>query len=227
MQSQALEMQSHRISMLEHAVKQGNPTGERDADARAPGRPSHYQDAASPALHGPGDDGYSSPEDAQIASGHKPPVRVSLDEAQRTLREMQNDDDADIVPGAVVPAGEPAMPINHTTLAGLLLGWTPIRERVQPFLDEAGIRYIDEYPHPPRRAARPHPHLRSRRGLRPQVSRGQGRLGRPRNHLGLLPEHHHRVPGGQGRRHHRHLVTVARRVVGPDGRSQPAGLGRA
>ncbi|KAJ0128071.1 hypothetical protein HZ326_28827, partial [Fusarium oxysporum f. sp. albedinis] len=62
--------------------------------------------------------------------------------ALRTMAE----DEMEIEPGPPVSPGEPAIPINHTTLAGLLLEWPSIRELTKHHVEREGIRYISEYP---------------------------------------------------------------------------------
>lgn len=57
-----------------------------------------------------------------------------------------DEDEVETEPGPPVPPGEPAIPINHTTLAGLLLGWSSIRELTKHHLERNGVRYISEYP---------------------------------------------------------------------------------
>lgn len=56
------------------------------------------------------------------------------------------EDEVEAEPGPPVPPGEPAIPINHTTLAGLLLDWPTIRELTKHHIERAGIRYIGEFP---------------------------------------------------------------------------------
>ncbi|KAG6005820.1 hypothetical protein E4U21_007592 [Claviceps maximensis] len=56
------------------------------------------------------------------------------------------EDELEQEPGEPVPPGEPAIPMNHTTLAGLLLQWPIIRDIVKPHLEPAGIRHVTEYP---------------------------------------------------------------------------------
>ncbi|EXL39362.1 hypothetical protein FOCG_18035 [Fusarium oxysporum f. sp. radicis-lycopersici 26381] len=59
---------------------------------------------------------------------------------------MVAEDDMEVEPGPPVAPGEPAIPINHTTLAGLLLEWTSIRELTKHHVEREGVRYISEYP---------------------------------------------------------------------------------
>jgi hypothetical protein len=60
--------------------------------------------------------------------------------------QMMVEDDPETEPGPPVPPGEPAIPINHTTLAGLLLEWPAIRDMTKYHLEREGIRFIGEYP---------------------------------------------------------------------------------
>lgn len=62
------------------------------------------------------------------------------------MRLMADDDEMEAEPGPPVAPGEPAIPINHTTLAGLLLEWPCIRDLVKPHLESSGIRHPSEYP---------------------------------------------------------------------------------
>ena len=59
---------------------------------------------------------------------------------------MMAEDEVEAEPGPPVPPGEPAIPINHTTLAGLLLDWPTIRELTKHHIEREGIRYISEFP---------------------------------------------------------------------------------
>ncbi|KPA35556.1 hypothetical protein FLAG1_11735 [Fusarium langsethiae] len=67
--------------------------------------------------------------------------------ATSTLKtESSVEDKMEVEPGPPVPPGEPAIPINHTTLAGLLLEWPSIRELTKHHVEREGVRYISEYP---------------------------------------------------------------------------------
>ncbi|RYC77758.1 hypothetical protein BFJ63_vAg19368, partial [Fusarium oxysporum f. sp. narcissi] len=59
---------------------------------------------------------------------------------------MTAEEEMEVEPGPPVPPGEPAIPINHTTLAGLLLEWPSIRELTKHHVEREGVRYISEYP---------------------------------------------------------------------------------
>ncbi|EPE10638.1 c6 zinc finger domain containing protein [Ophiostoma piceae UAMH 11346] len=74
---------------------------------------------------------------------------LSPDEAHRIMQQMQEMQEhffLSVEPGPAVAPGEPAIPAHHTTLAGLLLTWPTIRERVQHLLIKEGIDYPLEYP---------------------------------------------------------------------------------
>jgi hypothetical protein len=66
--------------------------------------------------------------------------------AERAPMRVMAEDEPETEPGPPVPPGEPAIPINHTTLAGLLLNWPYIRDIAKPHLETQGIRYATEYP---------------------------------------------------------------------------------
>ncbi|EMT72603.1 Activator of stress proteins 1 [Fusarium odoratissimum] len=59
---------------------------------------------------------------------------------------MMAEDEMEVEPGPPVPPGEPAIPINHTTLAGLLLEWPSIRELTKHHVEREGVQCISEYP---------------------------------------------------------------------------------
>ncbi|KAI1334259.1 hypothetical protein F5Y15DRAFT_429547 [Xylariaceae sp. FL0016] len=69
---------------------------------------------------------------------------LSLGEAQEAIRHM-NGDDIEDQPGLSIMPGKPAMPLNHTTLANLLLKWPSIYNMVQHHLQAEKINYIDEF----------------------------------------------------------------------------------
>ncbi|PFH62617.1 hypothetical protein XA68_12869 [Ophiocordyceps unilateralis] len=61
-------------------------------------------------------------------------------------RHLATEDELEAEPGRPVTPGEPAIPINHTTLAGLLLEWPPIEEITRQHVERLGIRHVREYP---------------------------------------------------------------------------------
>ncbi|TQW00715.1 hypothetical protein V2A60_001767 [Cordyceps javanica] len=56
------------------------------------------------------------------------------------------EDEVETEPGPPPPLGEPAIPRNHTTLAGLLLDWPSIQEMTKHHVEREGITYVGEYP---------------------------------------------------------------------------------
>ncbi|KFA74515.1 hypothetical protein S40288_07421 [Stachybotrys chartarum IBT 40288] len=57
-----------------------------------------------------------------------------------------HEDETETNPGPVVLPGVPAIPINHTTVAGLLLEWPSIRDLTRHHLEKERVSYISEYP---------------------------------------------------------------------------------
>ena len=85
--------------------------------------------------------------------------------ARTTLRELAKDEEMeDEPPGPPVAPGQPAIPLNHTTLASMLLKWKPIKHLVQHHLGREGIKYEDEFPI----------QQEERRGLLRLFGRGEG-----------------------------------------------------
>lgn len=89
----------------------------------------------SPYANG-GDPGYT-PREHEIGMPH-PEI---YDQPMRMM-----DDDPDAEPGRPVPPGEPAIPINHTTLASLLLDWPSIKDLTRHHVEREGIKYVSEFP---------------------------------------------------------------------------------
>jgi hypothetical protein len=73
-------------------------------------------------------------------------VSAELMSTETAAMAFNTEDETEAEPGPPVPPGEPAIPINHTTLAGLLLDWDPIRELTRHHLEREGIKYVSEYP---------------------------------------------------------------------------------
>lgn len=86
---------------------------------------------------------HSQPRDRPVKSTETAPEAMSSDAAAMAFN---TEDDLEAEPGPPVPPGEPAIPINHTTLAGLLLDWDPIKELTRHHLEREGIRFVSEYP---------------------------------------------------------------------------------
>ncbi|KAK8145308.1 hypothetical protein G3M48_004636 [Beauveria asiatica] len=56
------------------------------------------------------------------------------------------EDEVETKPGPPPPLSEPAIPMNHTTPAGLLLNWPSIQELTKHHLEREGVGYVGEYP---------------------------------------------------------------------------------
>ncbi|KAG8664438.1 uncharacterized protein FPOAC1_013776 [Fusarium poae] len=83
--------------------------------------------------------------DASADHCYADPYRNHTSSESMPLR-MMAEDEMEVEPGPPVPPGEPAIPINHTTLAGLLLEWPSIRELTKHHVEREGVRFISEYP---------------------------------------------------------------------------------
>lgn len=81
---------------------------------------------------------YQEPLLERNLSGSVPPPSNKI--------QMMDDDEMETEPGPPVAPGEPAIPMNHTTLAGLLLDWPPIRALTQSHLERQGVKYAAEFP---------------------------------------------------------------------------------
>lgn len=92
-------------------------------------------------------------------------AHIAASQARDTLRELaKNEEMDDEPPGPPVAPGQPAIPLNHTTLASMLLKWKPIKQLVQHHLAREGIKYVDEFPI----------QQEERRGLLRLFGRGEG-----------------------------------------------------
>jgi hypothetical protein len=69
---------------------------------------------------------------------------MNVNEAQKIVRTM--DDEVEVPPGEFVGPGTPAIPMNHTTPAALLLKWHSIKTMLKPFLDQEGVKLVDDFP---------------------------------------------------------------------------------
>ncbi|KAG6014303.1 hypothetical protein E4U43_006683 [Claviceps pusilla] len=126
-------LESHlenRLSKLESCVSQHNG-GRTKSDSIA--------DEELRAMHG-------SQFPAEEGSEHHYYDETPREYPERPPMQLMAEDELEQEPGELVPPGEPAIPMNHTTLAGLLLNWPVIRDIVRPHLEPAGIRHVSEYP---------------------------------------------------------------------------------
>lgn len=79
---------------------------------------------------------FANPSDSDTMMNTEPPLPLR----------MMAEDEIEAEPGPPVPPGEPAIPINHTTLAGLLLDWPDIRELTASLIENEGIKFVGEFP---------------------------------------------------------------------------------
>ncbi|KAI0388322.1 hypothetical protein F5Y17DRAFT_470502 [Xylariaceae sp. FL0594] len=82
----------------------------------------------------------STPELTRVAEPD-----MSPDEVNKMLCRIV-EDNIEFCPGPTVKPGCPTMPLNHTTLASLLLNWKSISNMVQHILEAQHIRHVQEYP---------------------------------------------------------------------------------
>ncbi|RDA93725.1 hypothetical protein CP533_0214 [Ophiocordyceps camponoti-saundersi (nom. inval.)] len=101
-------------------------------------KPMSDHDVKSPSRHSP-----LSNASEHHYEASRDPVGIHSD---CVPRHVASEDELEAEPGPPVPPGEPAIPINHTTLAGKLLEWQPIEEMTRPHLESVGVRYTLDYP---------------------------------------------------------------------------------
>ncbi|KAI0016194.1 hypothetical protein F4780DRAFT_706188 [Xylariomycetidae sp. FL0641] len=132
--------QDHRLSAFEKQLDTKLQANANDLKVE-----SIEEDEKQESPHSPAG-GSKTAEDALSSPGGtivEPPLTV--DQAQATLRDV-DDDDLEAEPGLPVKPGKPAMPPNHTTHAGLLLKWRSIRGIVGHHLSCERIFHVDEFP---------------------------------------------------------------------------------
>ncbi|KAK3325156.1 hypothetical protein B0H66DRAFT_111245 [Apodospora peruviana] len=164
---------SQRISRLEHAVKRVAPSIEMQPDPmdEDDDRPMSADSTAHVV-----EDAYSS-SPGETMTGTQAPIGTQ--EARTITRNME--DETEPEPGPYVRPGVPAIPLNHTTLAALLLKWRSIQSLVQRYLDAENVKFVDEFPI----------RQEERRGLLRVWGRGEGldssRVNKETNHdLGMM-----------------------------------------
>lgn len=159
-----------RMKRLERALQKAVPNLNLDLDTE----PLQEDDVpvlrpvSAASREAPPEDGYfSSPGDAmtspEVGADTEAPA-IDAHEARKITRQIVDDDEMETVPGPQVLPGKPAIPLDHTTLAGLLLKWRSIQNMVQHHLDRENIKYIDEFPI----------RQEERRGLLRLFGRGEG-----------------------------------------------------
>lgn len=83
-------------------------------------------------------------EDTPYVADHTP--KYASQDAVALPDQTLPEDEVETEPGPVPPPGEPAIPMNHTTLAGLLLNWPSIKELTRHHVEREGVGYVGEYP---------------------------------------------------------------------------------
>ncbi|XXH03998.1 Autophagy protein 5 [Hypoxylon texense] len=130
--------QTQRMVNLETKVKQLNSGTDMKVESIEEEHPS-FDGSPIPMNKAQGEESLSSPGGTVVEPS------LTMDEAHATLQEA-NDDDMEANPGPLVTPGKPAMPLNHTTLAGLLLKWPSIERMVHHLMEAEKIFHPDEYP---------------------------------------------------------------------------------
>jgi hypothetical protein len=88
---------------------------------------------------------YTNGGEVEPYYSHESPRDMGMNDSHPHMR-LMTDDEVEAEPGPPVPPGEPAIPINHTTLASLLLEWPSIRELTKHHVEREGIKFISEFP---------------------------------------------------------------------------------
>ncbi|KAK3378604.1 hypothetical protein B0H63DRAFT_252269 [Podospora didyma] len=128
-----------RITRLEMAVKLVLP----NIDIQPPGSDAMQEDDDRPGSPDSAhvEDNFSS-SPGETMTGTQAPMGVI--EARTITRNMEDETEAE--PGPRVKPGVPAIPVNHTTLAALLLKWRSIENLVRHHLDAENVKFVDEFP---------------------------------------------------------------------------------
>ncbi|KAI1381026.1 hypothetical protein F4677DRAFT_452605 [Hypoxylon crocopeplum] len=136
---QANMSQNQRVANLETKVKQLNPGTDMKVESIEEEERPNFPESPEPTSKAQAEETLSSPGGTVVEPS------LTMDEAHATLQEA-NDDDMEDNPGPLVTPGKPAMPHNHTTLAGLLLKWPSIKRMVHHLMEAEKIFHPDEYP---------------------------------------------------------------------------------
>ncbi|KAK3686073.1 hypothetical protein B0T22DRAFT_240664 [Podospora appendiculata] len=129
---------NQRISKMEHQMKRlAPPDGTQPEPMEEDDDRPVSVDSAAPN----GEEGYSSSPTETMAGTQAP---IGTVEARTITRNMEEETEAE--PGPYVRPGAPAIPLNHTTLAALLLKWPSVKSLVQRYLDAENVKFVDEFP---------------------------------------------------------------------------------
>ncbi|RDA88602.1 hypothetical protein CP532_5819 [Ophiocordyceps camponoti-leonardi (nom. inval.)] len=135
-----VETMNDRIHKLESVASLSKPPSDHDVRPLSDldVKPLSDHDVKGPSRHSPLSDGSEHNYEPS-----RDPMGIHSD---CVPRHVSSEDELEAEPGPPVPPGEPAIPINHTTLAGLLLDWPPIQALTRHHLESVGIRHVREYP---------------------------------------------------------------------------------
>ncbi|OTB00677.1 hypothetical protein M426DRAFT_15268 [Hypoxylon sp. CI-4A] len=137
--TQANLHQSQRVANLETKLKQFHSGTDLKVESIEEEERPNFPDSPIATSKAHGEETLSSPGGTIVEPS------LTVDEAHATLQEA-NDDEMEDNPGPIVTPGKPAMPPNHTTLAGLLLKWPSIKKMVHHLMEAEKIFHPDEYP---------------------------------------------------------------------------------
>lgn len=131
---------NQRVANLESKVKQLNSGIDMKVESIEEEERPSFPGSPQPTGKTQGDESLSSPGGTVVEPS------LTMDEAHATLQEANDDEQMEDNPGPLVTPGKPAMPPNHTTLAGLLLKWPSIKRMVHHLMEAEKIYHPDEYP---------------------------------------------------------------------------------
>ncbi|KAL7622774.1 hypothetical protein AAE478_006453 [Parahypoxylon ruwenzoriense] len=131
--------QNQRVANLETKLKELNPETDMKVESIEEEERPTFRESPVPVSKVQVEESMSSPGGTVVEPS------LTMDEANATLQEA-NDDEMEANPGPLVTPGKPAIPLNHTTLAGLLLKWPSIKIMVHHLMEAEKIFHPDEYP---------------------------------------------------------------------------------
>ncbi|KAI2625016.1 hypothetical protein GGR54DRAFT_546214 [Hypoxylon sp. NC1633] len=130
--------QKQRLANIETKVKQLNPGDDMKTESiEEEEHPPNFPGSPLPAGKAQGEETLSSPGGTIVEPN------LTFDEARNIA---PDDNDMEEHPGPLVTPGKPAIPLTHTTLAGLLLKWPSIDRMVHHLMQAEKIFHADEYP---------------------------------------------------------------------------------
>jgi len=133
-----VELMNRRLVKIERRMDRAVPAIEHSADMmdEDDDRPvSPHSAGAAP------DDAYSSSPGDTVTATQAP---ITAIEARNITRNI--DEEPDVEPGTHIQPKDSAIPSNHTTLAGLLLGWKSVQKLLHRQLEIEALKYPQEFP---------------------------------------------------------------------------------